>query len=714
MRVDLATPHTSLTRLLIVDDNPTVLASLQQLLARPGYDVSLAVCGLDALKALNTCAFDLLVLDLVLPDISGLEVMQHIGQHADAPTVVAISGYDDIDMALGALKLGAYDFLRKTSPPEELVRTVDNAAHARRLKQNNQRIHDQLMHSEKIYRHLLDNSVDIIYTLDAQGCFTFINERVEPLLGWSPHALLGQHFSTLVHPDDREQACYVFAHGHASDRLSRHVEMQLQPHDPAAEPRLFRHEIMHVLMPEQANGATDSPALTRMRAVYGIAHDTTESNRANAQLMHQAYHDVLTDLPNRSLFKDRLGLALLQSLRNKTSVAVLSLDLDRFKQVNDNLGHDLGDELLRQTATRLKASLRRGDTLARLGDDEFTVILTELGHPQDVNTIALQCLTTLRAPYTLGDKVVHMSASMGIAVHPQHGITADALLKNADIAMYHQKANGKDGFAVFHEALRAPAQNNIALEHDLRLALQRDELEMYFQPQVDVKTQTVIGAEALMRWNHPVRGLLGPAEFLPLAEESGLILPMTDWMLESVCNSLVAWNLCTATPLRVSVNLSPQYLDRGGFVEKLRDALSRHQLSATQIEVEITENVCIRNPLSAIEQLNRLCQLGVSIAIDDFGTGYSSLSYLHRFPIHTLKIDRSFIMEIRDDTTPLPVVLAIVSIAKGLKLHLVAEGVETLMQQRYLADAGCNTVQGYFYHRPMPQKSLLALLDRKT
>lgn len=714
MRADLVPPSTQVTRLLIVEDNPTVLESLRQLLSRPGFDVHVATGGLDALKVIHTGAFDLLVLDLVLPDISGLEVMQHIGQQADAPTVVAISGCDDIDMALRSLKLGAYDFLRKTSPPEELVRTVDNAAQARRLQHDNQRIHNQLLHSEKIYRHLLDNSVDIIYTLDAQGRFTFINERVEPLLGWSPRTLLGQHFSTLVHPDDREQACYVIAHGLATDRLSRHVELQLKPHDANAEPRLFRHEIMHVLMPETHTGTTDPTGSTRMRAVYGIAHDTTESTRANAQLVHQAYHDVLTDLPNRSLFKDRLGLALLQSLRNKTSVAVLSLDLDRFKQVNDNLGHDLGDELLRQTAQRLKASLRRGDTLARLGDDEFTVILTELGQPQDVNTIALQCLAALRAPYILGDKVVHMSASMGIAVHPQHGTTADGLLKSADIAMYHQKANGKDGYAVFHEALRAPAENNIALEHDLRLALQRDELEMYFQPQVDAQTQTIIGAEALMRWNHPVRGLLGPAEFLPLAEESGLILPMTDWMLESVCHSLVAWNRCTPTPPRVSVNLSPQYLDRGGFVEKLRDALARHQLSATQIEVEITENICIRNPLSAIEQLNRLCQLGVHIAIDDFGTGYSSLSYLHRFPIHTLKIDRSFIMEIRDDTTPLPVVLAIVSIAKGLNLHLVAEGVETLMQQRYLANAGCHTVQGYFYHRPMPQKSLLALLVRKV
>lgn len=712
----------SLIRLLIVDDHPQVLESLRALLARPGFEVCVASGGLEAVRQLNTSQFDLVVLDLILPDIHGHEVMDYITEHQLAPDVIAISGLNDIEAAIGALKRGAYDFLRKSCPPEELINTVDNALHARRLKRDNQRISEQLEHSAKIYRHLIDSSPDIIYTLDERGCFIFINDRVLPLLGWQPAQLLGQHYSLLVHPSDLERARYVMAQGDDADRVTRSVELQLRSHDDDTEARLFCHELMHIVMPALASGDRPASGLAlggqaataARRGIYGIAHDLTERKRADALLAYQTFHDVLTDLPNRALFKDRLGLALLQARRGKTSVAVLLIDLDGFKRINDTLGHDIGDELLRQTAERLKISLRRCDTLARLGDDEFTVILPELGGALDVTIIADKCLDSIRLPFLLAGQSVHMSASMGIALHPDHGISADDLLKYADVAMYHQKSNGKNGYAFFNDTLRGPATHNMALENDLRLALERGELEMYFQPQVDGHTRKITGAEALMRWNHPQRGLLGPGEFLPFAEESGLIIPITDWMLEAVCGNLREWNAHTSTVLRLSINLSPQYLDRGNFSEKLKNALERHELSASQFEVEVTENICIRNPLSAIEQLNRLCQLGVSIAIDDFGTGYSSLSYLHRFPIHTLKIDRAFVMEIRDETTPLPVVLAIISIAKGLKLHLIAEGVETVTQIRYLAKAGCQTFQGYYFYRPMRQGQLLNLLHKQT
>jgi diguanylate cyclase (GGDEF)-like protein/PAS domain S-box-containing protein len=678
--------------------------------------------GLEAVRQLNASAFDLVVLDLILPDISGHEVMDYITAHQLSPDVIAISGINDIEAAIGALKRGAYDFLRKTCPPEELIKTVDNALHARRLKRDNQRISHQLAHSDKIYRHLIDSSPDIIYTLDERGCFTFINDRVQSLLGWQQAELLGQHYSRLVHPADLERAHYVMAQGDDIDQITRNVELQLKSRGDDNEARLFSHELMHIVMPAVASGdrlaneltRAGQPAAAARRGLYGIAHDLTERKRADALIAYQAFHDVLTGLPNRSLFKDRLGLALLQARRNKTSVAVLLIDLDGFKRINDTLGHDMGDELLRQTADRLKTSLRRCDTLARLGDDEFTVILPELGSAQDTITIADKCLDSMRLPYLLDGQTVHMSASMGIALHPEHGVSADDLLKYADIAMYHQKSNGKNGYAFFNDNLRGPATHDMVLEHDLRLALERGELEMYFQPQVDVHTLNITGAEALMRWNHPQRGLLGAGEFLPFAEENGLIIPITDWMLEAVCRNLRDWNARTSTALRLSINLSPQYLDRGNFSEKLKNALERNDLSASQFEVEVTENICIRNPLNAIEQLNRLCQLGVSIAIDDFGTGYSSLSYLHRFPIHTLKIDRAFVMEIRDETTLLPVVLAIISIAKGLKLHLIAEGVETVTQKRYLAQAGCQTFQGYYFYRPMRQDKLLALLQAQA
>jgi EAL domain-containing protein (putative c-di-GMP-specific phosphodiesterase class I) len=276
--------------------------------------------------------------------------------------------------------------------------------------------------------------------------------------------------------------------------------------------------------------------------------------------------------------------------------------------------------------------------------------------------------------------------------------------------MYHAKGDGKDGHAFFEKSMLAVSSQKIEIEHSLHMALERGELEMYYQPQVDVKTQKIIGAEALMRWNHPARGFLTAGEFLPFAEESGLIIAISDWMLESICLDLLEWNQTGSSPVTLSLNLSPQYLDRGDFFGKLNKTLMKHQINATQIEVEVTENICIRNPNSAIEQLEKLCQLGVRVAIDDFGTGYSSLSYLHRFPVHTLKIDRSFVIEIRDDETQYPVVLAIISIAKGLGLNLVAEGVETLAQLRYLEKSGCNVVQGYYYHKPMPQQTILELI----
>ncbi|MDD2924515.1 EAL domain-containing protein [Rhodoferax sp.] len=692
------------TRLLIVDDNPLVLSSLQAALQRPDYEISLADSGLEAVRQLNTRPFDLVVLDLVLPDISGHEVMDYINSNQLGADVIAISGVNDIEAAIGSLKRGAYDFLRKTCPREELINTVDNALRARRLKLDNQRISRQLESSEKIYRHLIDSSPDIIYTLDERGHFTFINDRVQSMLGWQHDELLGQHYSVLVHPADLERAHYVLGQGKDADWVNRNVELQLKSRAADAEARLFSHEIMHTTLP--ATGL----ARGGQRGIYGIAHDLTERKRTEALLTYQAFHDVLTNLPNRTLFKDRLELSLLQSRRNQTQVAVLLIDLDRFKLINDTLGHGLGDELLRQTAERLKTSLRRCDTLARLGDDEFTVILPELASAQDAAQIADKCLASFLQPFELPGQVVHVTASMGVALHPEHGNTADDLLKSADMAMYHQKANGKNGYAFFKAAMQVPTTHSMVLEHDLRRALENGELEMYYQPQVDVLTQSIIGAEALMRWNHPQRGLLGAGEFLPQAEENGLIIPMTDWALETACRHLREWNARSGKALRMSINLSPQYLDRGQFSEKLQSALERHQLPASQFEVEVTENICIRNPVIAIEQLHRLCQLGVSIAIDDFGTGYSSLSYLHRFPIHTLKIDRAFVMGIHDETTPQPVVLAIMSIAKGLGLHLVAEGVETVTQRNYLAQAGCQTFQGYYYHRPMSQDRLLALL----
>ncbi len=700
-------------RILIVDDDALVLTSLRALLSRHGHDISVVDCGLEAVRELSTNRFDLIILDMMMPDITGHEVMDYINERHLTLDVIIHSGTDDIDAAIGALKRGAYAFLRKSCPREEFLKTIDNALQARRMKQENQRISHQLDNSKKIYHHLVDSSPDIIYTLDGDGCFTFINERALPLLGWRPEDVLGQHYSLLIDASDLERAHYVLNQSAGMHRITRNVELHLKSREHEGETRLFRHEIMHISLPADESDSTAHAGAPR-RGIYGIAHDLTERKRTDALIAYQAYHDILTELPNRNLFKDRLELAMLQARRNQTAVALLLIDLDRFKLINDTLGHEVGDDLLRETAARLQTNMRPCDTLSRVGGDEFTIILPEIDSTQDATQIAARCLASMRLPFMLAGQTLHVTASIGIAMHPQHGQNADDLLKNADIAMYHQKSNGKDGYAFFDAQSQSPTTQNMTLEHDLHEALENNELEMYYQPQINVETQKITGAEALMRWNHPRRGRLGAGEFLPYAEENGLILPMTDWMLESVCKDLQAWNAIDGSSQRMSINLSPHYLDRGHFVEKLKDALERYKLPAAQFEIEITENICIRNPLGVIDQLNQLCQLGVSIAIDDFGTGYSSLSYLHRFPIHTLKIDRSFVMEILDEATPLPIVMAIISIAKGLNLHLVAEGVENENQNRFLAQAGCQTIQGYYYHKPMQQAALLALLQAQS
>ncbi|HZV66157.1 MAG TPA: EAL domain-containing protein, partial [Telluria sp.] len=445
---------------------------------------------------------------------------------------------------------------------------------------------------------------------------------------------------------------------------------------------------------------------------YGVARDITDRKRAEEVISYQAYHDILTDLPNRMLFKDRLGLAVIQAKRKLTELAVMFIDLDRFKLVNDTLGHVKGDELLQQVSLRLKDCLRRGDTLARQGGDEFTIVLPELRDREDAKAIADKFLECLHKPFDLDGHEVHISASIGIAIYPGDGESIDELLRHADIAMYQVKALGKNGHSFYHNSMLDVSHQKIALEQSLRKALEQNELEMYYQPQIDVISGRIIGAEGLMRWNHPQRGVLTAGEFLPFAEDNGLMLPISDWMIGALCRDMLQWNALGGEAIRLSLNLSPQYLDRGDFFEKMRGALVRYGISPAQIEVEITENICIRNPQYAIEQLNKLCQLGVSVAIDDFGTGYSSLSYLHRFPIHTIKIDQSFVKEIHDEHGHYPVILAIISIARGLGLHLIAEGVETEVQARYLKANGCLTMQGYLYHRPISLPNFIAVLQQ--
>ena len=708
-------PEETLPRLLLVDDEPRLLSSLHDLLKGRDYQLETAANGAEALAQLTRLKFDLVLLDLRLPDMTGHDIMDFINARGIDVDVIVMSGETGIDSAIGALKRGAYDYLRKPYSREELLKTVRNALQKRTLAASNARIAAQLETSEKMYRYLVDSSPDIIYMLNHEGKFTFVNDRAYQLLGLTREELIGKHYSILVHDEDQERARYVFNERRVDERASRNVELRLKCFNGTGIDRTFNNTLMTISLNSIGMHVPDAEVKRHeFFGTYGVARDITERKRAEEVISYQAYHDILTDLPNRILFKDRLGLAVIQARRKKAELAVMFIDLDRFKLVNDTLGHVKGDDLLQQAAARLKDCLRRGDTLARQGGDEFTIVLPELRDRDDARAVADKFLESLQRPFDLDGHEVHISASIGIAIYPNDGETIDELLRHADIAMYQVKAQGKNGHSFYDASMMDMSHQKIVLEQSLRKALEQGELEMYYQPQVDVASGRVIGAEGLMRWNHPTRGVLTAGEFLPFAEENGLMLPISDWMIGALCRDLLKWNAEGGEQLRLSLNLSPQYLDRGDFFEKMRGALLRYGISPSQIEVEITENICIRNPQHAIEQLHKLCQLGVSVAIDDFGTGYSSLSYLHRFPIHTVKIDQSFVKEIHDEQGHYPVVLAIISIARGLGLNLVAEGVETREQARYLQANGCSTMQGYLYYRPIPLQQFLNAINQQS
>ena len=705
-------------RLLVVDDEPRLLHSLAELLRTRGHEATTASTGRDAMLLLDRQPFDLVLLDLRLPDLGGHAVMDRINERGLDVGIIVVSGESNINAAIGVLKRGADDYVRKPYAMAELLKSIDHTLQRRRLLADNRRIAARLEQSERLYRHLVNSSPDVIYTLDPEGRFTFVNDRFETLLGIGRQALIGQHFSLLVHEDDRERAQHVFTERRAGERASRNVELRLRGQrggglgEPPVATLLFNSIGLYEGRVDGGEAAND-PDSAAYHGTYGVARDITERKRAEETISYQAYHDILTDLPNRVLFRDRLDVAMLQATRSGAELAVMFIDLDRFKLVNDTLGHMRGDDLLKQAAGRLKESLRRGDTLARLGGDEFIVMLPRMVGREEASVVARKCLECLQLPFTLGDQEVQISASIGIAVFPADGETIDQLLAHADIAMYRVKAEGKNGHCFFHPEMLDASHQKLSLGKGLRRALENGELEMYYQPQVDVRSGRIVGVEGLMRWHHPQRGLLTAGEFLPFAEEGGLIIPISDWMLQSMCRDFAQWHAKGAADVTLAINLSPLYLERGDFVNKLQQAQAHWGFPMDRVEVEITENISIRNPHYVVEQLNGLCRLGVSVAIDDFGTGYSSLAYLHRFPIRTVKIDQSFVGEIDHVHGHCPVVLAIIAMASGLGMNLIAEGVETPDQAQYLEQAGCSRMQGFLFHPPMANGPFMQLLEEQ-
>jgi len=426
-----------------------------------------------------------------------------------------------------------------------------------------------------------------------------------------------------------------------------------------------------------------------------------------------ATHDVLTQLPNRQLFHDRLSQALADARRNHRKLAVLFLDLDRFKPVNDTLGHAAGDRLLRAVAQRLTGCLRQSDTAARLGGDEFTIILTRVNEPDDAARVAAKILASLSEPFVLDGFELVVTASVGISVFPGDGADNDTLIKNADAAMYRAKANGKNAYQFYLPAMNDKAQERMELERSLRTALDHKQLELYYQPQIDIASGRIIGMEALARWNHPSLGLVGPERFIPLAEETGLILPLGEWVLRTACSQNRAWQDAGLQPISMAVNISARQLQQS-LVPTIVRILRETRLDAEYLELELTESVVMADADVAIATLRELNRLGVLISIDDFGTGYSSLTYLKRLPLDKLKIDKHFVSTLTTDSNDRAITAAIVAMADSLQLKAIAEGVETAEQLEMLRTMHCDKMQGFLFSEPVDAAAATRLLSIQT
>jgi len=431
---------------------------------------------------------------------------------------------------------------------------------------------------------------------------------------------------------------------------------------------------------------------------------------ANRQLRHLATHDPLTGLPNRVLLEDRLTQAMAHADRDRRSFAVLVCDLDRFKLINDSLGHGAGDELLQEVAHRLTGLVRSVDTVARFGGDEFVLLVTSISRREDATRLAAQAVEVLQAPVLISGIDVHTSPSIGVAFYPEDGATIEALIAHADAAMYNAKQRGRGNVQCYDPDMNAGAEDRVQLESDLHAAIEHHQLRLHYQPKVDTRTGAVRSAEALVRWEHPTRGLIGPSEFIPLAEECGLIGAIGEWVIREACRQARQWQQDGVAWLRVSVNLSASQFRHDGLVESIQRALDDSGLQPKYLEVELTESVVMSDPEESITVLERLSRMGVIVSVDDFGTGYSSMSYLRRFPIDKLKIDRVFISEMVNRPEDASIVRAIVSLAHSLRLKVVAEGVETAAQLEFLQTCGCDEYQGYHFSRPLPAASFAELL----
>ena len=680
---------------LLVDDDPVARLLTASILTRHGFIVSEAASGSEALEKFVEGP-DCVLLDALMPGMDGFATCRALRQSPGGTQVpvLMLTGLDDEESVAHAYEAGATDFFVKSTQWTLLVQRTRYLLRAARMRGELETSRAKLARAQRIAR--LGT-----WEWDLRSGLVTGSDLCLSILGFARTdiSLSRTAFLSLVHDDDRGELTAAFERL-IRDGGSLQSETRLQSAVGAVNYVRFEAEI------EYDNSGAAS-------LVSGTAQDITQRREAEAQIRALADYDNLTGLPNRRMFGERFGAAIDAARRRKATLAALFVDLDRFKQINDTQGHGAGDVVLREVADRLNRCVRSGDgetdVVARLGGDEFVVLLTEVAHPQQAHHVAERILAVMRKPFMVGGRENFISASVGIARYPEDGSDVESLLRNADAAMYSVKAQGRNAVAAYRPELNLVDRKRWELEQALHKALEQDELVLHYQPQIDVRSGRVPGVEALMRWNHAGR-LIAPGDFIPIAEETGLIVPFGEWALATAARQAARWIRDGLDPVRIAVNIPGSHFQRPGFVDMVRRVLEDAALPGHLIELEITETMLMTDIAATLETLKALNGLDVRLSIDDFGTGYSSLSYLKRFDIDQLKIDRSFVNDLKPGSDNEAITAAIIAMAAALNLEVVAEGVETREQMMLLHKRGCPLMQGYYFSRPLPLAGATELL----
>jgi diguanylate cyclase (GGDEF)-like protein/PAS domain S-box-containing protein len=551
---------------------------------------------------------------------------------------------------------------------------------------------EALRQSEESYRTILESIEDGYYEVDLAGNLTFFNDSLCKIYGYSRDELIGMNNRHYMSPETSKKTFEIFNKVYRTGEPNRIFDWEFIKKDKS---------IVNV---EISVSLTKNAAGERI-GFRGIVRDVSERKRSEERIRYLANYDSLTGLLNRALFRDRLTHAMERARRQQGIFAVLFLDLDRFKLVNDTLGHSIGDELLCETAKRIKGCLRESDTVARLGGDEFVVMLEDIQAPDGAGMVARRVLQALARPVVVEGKEIYSSASIGITIYPFDAQEIEGLLRNADTAMYLAKERGRNNYQFFTSEMNARAQERALLENGLRRALEREELVLFYQPRVDMRTNALTGFEALLRWQHPELGMITPDKFIPIAEETSMIVPIGEWVLRAACRQWRRWQDARFDPVDMAVNISVIQFRYAKLAETVQAIVKDTGMDPRRLELELTETALMTSPELCRKRLVAMKDSGIRFAIDDFGTGYSSLAYLRRFPIDTLKIDRSFVKDVRSNSDGAAIVHAIISLGHTLRMKVVAEGVETAEQRDFLLRHDCRDAQGYLFSRPLPAEA---------